>query len=368
MKIGQNNMLPLFEKYKHEFEEAALKVLESGWYVLGKNVGLFEEEFAEFVGVRYCIGVACGLDALWIAMKALNIGPGDEVIVQANTYIASVMGITINGAKPVFIEPNEYYNMDSTKIQKAINKNTKAVLVVHLYGQATNMDEICDICHKHNLYLIEDCAQAHGAKYKNNFVGTFGDVGCFSFYPTKNMGAFGDAGAIVTNNKKVNEYVRTFRNYGSEKRYYNKMIGANSRLDEIQAALLRVKLKHIDEITYEHIKIAERYDYLIENERIIKPIIHPEATSVWHQYVVRCSERENLIKFLENNGISTIVHYPVPPYLSEAYEYMNITADEFPITKRFADTVLSLPMYFGLSEKQQKYIADVINRFNGEAY
>ena len=363
MKIEQNNMKPLFLKYRQEFEDAALNVLESGWYVLGRNVKLFEEEFADFVRAKYCVGLASGLDALWIAVKALNIGVGDEVIVQANTYIASVMGITINGAKPVFVEPDEYYNIDSSKIEKAISKHTKAVLVVHLYGQATNMDEICDICHRYNLYLIEDCAQAHGAKYRDKFVGTFGDVGCFSFYPTKNIGAFGDAGAIVTNDKKIDEYVRTFRNYGSERRYYNKMIGANSRLDEIQAALLRVKLKHIDEITYEHVRIAEKYDCMISNEKIIKPVVHSDATSVWHQYVVRCEEREKLIKFLESKEISTIVHYPIPPYLSEAYEYLKITSNDFPITQKYADTVLSLPMYFGMNEEQQKYVVDVINSF-----
>lgn len=365
MKIEQNNMTPLFLKYKQEFEDAALNVLRSGWYVLGKNVQLFEKEFANFVGAKYCVGLASGLDALWIAIRALNIGVGDEVIVQANTYIASVMGITVNGAKPVFVEPNDYYNIDSSRIEKAISKHTKAVLVVHLYGQATNMDEICDICQRHGLYLIEDCAQAHGAKYKDKCVGTFGDVGCFSFYPTKNVGAFGDAGAIVTNNEKIDEYVRTFRNYGSEKRYYNKIIGANSRLDEIQAALLRVKLKHVDEITYEHTKIAEKYDCMINNEKIIKPKVHSEATSVWHQYVVRCEKRENLMKFLESKEISTIIHYPIPPYLSEAYEYLNITSNDFPITKRYADTVLSLPMYFGMSEEQQSYVVDVINSFNG---
>ena len=210
-----------FYQFQKEFEEKAVEVLRSGWYILGKELSAFESEFAEFTGAKHCVGLANGLDALWIAFRVLGIGSGDEVIVQGNTYIASVMGITINGATPVFVEPDEYFNIDTSKIEEKINEKTKAILVVHLYGQASNMSPVVELCKKYNLKLVEDCAQAHGAEFRGKQVGTFGDIGCFSFYPSKNLGAFGDAGAIITNNDQLAEGIRVFRNYGSEKRYYN---------------------------------------------------------------------------------------------------------------------------------------------------
>lgn len=235
MKIMPNRMDRGFFRYQEEFENKALKVLRSGWYVLGEEVKSFEEEFARYTGGGYCVGVASGLDALWIAFRLLGIGKGDEVIVQGNTYIASVMGITMNGATPVFVEPDQYFGIDIDKIEEKITERTKAVLVVHLYGIATQMDKITALCKKYDLKLIEDCAQSHGACYDGQMTGTFGEVGCFSFYPSKNLGAFGDAGAVVVKDKQLAEEFRVFRNYGSEKRYYNKVIGANSRLDELQA-------------------------------------------------------------------------------------------------------------------------------------
>lgn len=228
-----------FEHYQSEFENKALEVLRSGQYIMGKELRSFEEEFATYIGTKYCVGVASGLDALWIAFRVLGIGNGDEVIVQGNTYIASVMGITINGATPVFVEPDEFYNIDVSQIESKITEKTKAILVVHLYGQAANMMEIMDIAHRHNLRVVEDCAQSHGAYAGGKTTGAIGDVGCFSFYPSKNLGAFGDAGAITTDDEQLAQKVRIFRNYGSEKRYYNKVVGANSRLDEMQAGLLR---------------------------------------------------------------------------------------------------------------------------------
>jgi len=247
MKIMPNRMDRGFELYQKEFEDAALKVLRSGWYILGNEVSAFEDEFAKYVGAKYCVGLASGLDALWIAMRLLGICAGDEVLVQGNTYIATVMGITMNGATPVFVEPDEHFGMDVDKIEKLINEKTKAILVTHLYGMASDMDEIVRICKKYNLKLVEDCAQAHGAMYKGKKVGTFGDIGCFSFYPSKNLGAFGDAGAVVVNDEILANEFKIFRNYGSERRYYNKVVGANSRLDEIQAGLLR-ELKLLSDI------------------------------------------------------------------------------------------------------------------------
>lgn len=352
-----------FYKYQEEFEQKALEVLRSGWYVLGKEVSSFEEEFAAYTGADYCAGLASGLDALWIAFRVLGIGAGDEVIVQSNTYIASVMGITINGAVPVFVEPDEYFNIDASKIEEKITKRTKAILVVHLYGQASNMQPVCDLCKKYHLKLVEDCAQSHGAKFKGKMTGTFGDIGCFSFYPSKNMGAFGDAGAIVTNDKKIWEEVKVFRNYGSEKRYYNKVVGTNSRLDEMQAGLLRVRMSHMEEITEEKRKIAKMYTEQIKNPQILLPKVRKGADSVWHQYVIRCKERDRLEKYLNDKEIGTIIHYPIPPHLSEAYSYLGFGKGDYPIAEQYAQEVLSMPMYNGMSPEEQAYIIEVLNGF-----
>lgn len=363
MKVMSNRMDRGFRKYQEEFEEKALEVLRSGWYVLGKEVQSFEEEFAAYTGAKYCAGLASGLDALWIAFRVLGIGAGDEVIVQSNTYIASVMGITINGATPVFVEPDEYFNMDASKIEEKITEKTKAILVVHLYGQASNMAPIKALCEKYNLRLVEDCAQSHGAKFNGQVTGTFGDIGCFSFYPSKNMGAFGDAGAIVTNDAKIAEDVKVFRNYGSEKRYYNRVVGTNSRLDELQAALLRVRIAHMDEITEEKCQIAKRYAEGINNPLLELPTIREGATSVWHQYVIRCKERDRLQEYLNEKEIGTIIHYPIPPHLSEAYQYLGYEKGAFPIAECYADEVLSLPIYNGITDEELDYVIQILNEF-----
>ena len=273
MKIMPNRLDKGFYLYQDEFEEKALQVLRSGWYVLGKEVASFEEEFAAYTGGKYCVGLASGLDALWIAFRILGIGSGDEVIVQGNTYIASVMGITMNGATPVFVEPDEFYNIDASKIEEKITERTKAILVVHLYGQASNMKPIMEIAGKYNLRVVEDCAQSHGACFEGQMTGTFGDIGCFSFYPSKNLGAFGDGGAIVTNDAKIADDVRVFRNYGSEKRYYNRVVGTNSRLDELQAGLLRVRLSHMAELEEDKRKLCIRYLEELKNNNISLPTI-----------------------------------------------------------------------------------------------
>lgn len=362
-KIMPNRLDRGFEKYQKEIEAAALKVLRSGWYVLGPEVSAFEEEFARYTGAEYCVGLASGLDALWLAFRVLGIGAGDEVIVQGNTYIASVMGITINGATPVFVEPDEFYNIDAEKIEEKITERTRAVLVVHLYGQAAQMEKIVGLCEKYNLRLVEDCAQSHGALSGGRMTGTFGDIGCFSFYPSKNLGAFGDAGAIVTDSEEIARAMKMYRNYGSEKRYYNKVVGANSRLDELQAAMLRVRLAHMEEVEEERRRIAERYAREIRNDKLILPSVREGVTHVWHQYVIRTEQRDELIAYLEERGIGTIIHYPVPPHLSEAYAYLGYQKGAFPVTEKYADTVLSIPMYGGMTQEEQTRVIDCLNAF-----
>lgn len=364
MHIMANRMDRTFHKYQDEFEQAALKVLRSGWYVLGEEVQAFEKEFAAYTSSNYCIGLASGLDALWIAFRALNIGPGDEVIVQANTYIASVMGITINGATPVFVEPDEYYNIDVSKIEEKISPRTKAILIVHLYGQAANMTSIMRLAHKYGLNVVEDCAQSHGACFAGKMTGTFGDIGCFSFYPSKNLGAYGDAGAIVTNDAAIADFVRMFRNYGSEKRYYNKIVGANSRLDEMQAALLRIKLTHLEELNQERKILCQNYLHSLVCSEISLPQIRQGATHVWHQFVIRCSCRDKLISYLREHQIDTLIHYPIPPHLSEAYSNLGYHSGCLSITENYAEEVLSLPLYNGMTDKEQNYVIECINSFN----
>lgn len=352
-----------FFKYQKEFEDKALEVLRGGWYILGKEVSAFEQEFADYVGAKYAVGLGNGLDALWIAFRVLGIGKGDEVIVQGNTYIASVMGITINGATPVFVEPDEYFNIDASKIEEKITDKTKAILVVHLYGQASNMTPVVELCKKYNLRLVEDCAQSHGAKHKGQTTGTFGDIGCFSFYPSKNLGAFGDGGAIVTNDKKIADDVKVFRNYGSEKRYYNRVVGTNSRLDEIQAGLLRVRLSHMQELEDEKRQICERYLKELNNPLIQLPKIREGSTHIWHQFVIRCETRDDLIEYLNKKNISTIIHYPIPPHLSEAYRYLGLKEGSLPITESYAKTVLSIPLFNGLTKEEQDYVIEALNEY-----
>ncbi len=366
MKVSSNVLDRQFFMYQNEYEEKVLNILRKGWYVLGKEVSEFEKEFAEYLGAKYCVGLGNGLDALWITFKLLDIKEGDEVIVQANTYIASIMGITINGATPIFVEPDEYYNIDLDKIEKKITDKTKAILVVHLYGQATQMNRLRKLCDEYGLYLVEDCAQSHGAKFDGKMTGTFGDVGCFSFYPSKNLGCFGDGGAIVTNNDVLAQKFKVFRNYGSEKRYHNMVVGTNSRLDELQAGLLRVKLKYLDELNRERERIALNYLNKIKNPYIKLPKIKENCTSVWHLFVIETDYREKLIEYLNINNIGTIIHYPIPPHLSEAYKYLGYRKGDFPITENMANTVLTLPLYNGMTEEEQNYVIEKINSFRVE--
>lgn len=363
MKINFNQLDRGYLKYKTEYDRAAIEALESGWYVLGSKGKKFEREFANYIGSKYCVGLNSGLDALILAFRALEIKEGDEVIVPANTYIASVLGISENGATPIFVEPDEYYNLDADKIEENITKNTKAILVVHLYGQSANMKKIKEITDRYKLYLIEDCAQSHGAKFGDKTTGTWGDIGCFSFYPTKNIGAFGDSGAIVTDNSGIYQKIKMLRNYGSKIKYQNEILGVNSRLDEIQASLLSVKLSRYGELLVERGKIARKYLEKINNPLVELPSIRDSAEHVWHLFVIKVEKRQRFQEYLLEKGISTQIHYPIPPHLSEAYKYLGHRLGDYPITEKYSETVISLPLYEGMTDEEIDYIIETINRY-----
>ena len=365
MKVLANNLKRQYDLHANEYEKKAVDVLRSGWYILGKEVDAFEHEWADYIGTKYCVGLASGLDALWITFRLLGIGKGDEVIVSSNAYIVCVMGISIHGATPVFVEPDQYDNLDADKIEAAISDITKAILAVHLFGQSCDMDKIGAIAEKYHLQIVEDCAQSHGNKWHGRKTGTFGIVSCFSFYPTKGCGAFGDAGCICTNDKKLAEDFKMFRNYGSRVHYHNEVVGANSRLDEIQAGLLRVKLKYLDHFNEERNQLANRYYQEIYNPLVILPKVRPGADSSWHQFVIHVpGYRDELMQYLKDNGIGTIIHYPIPPHLSEAYQYLGFHRGDFPIAEKAADEVLSIPIYNGMTEDEQNYVIEKINSFH----
>ena len=366
MDIMPNNLKRQFDLHADEYEKKTVEVLRSGWYILGKEVAAFENEFAKYIGGKYCVGVASGLDALWMSFRILGIGQGDEVIVSANAYIACVMGISMNGATPVFVEPDQFDNMYAEEIESKITERTKAILAVHLYGQSCDMTRIMETAHKYHLKVVEDCAQSHGNHWKGQTVGTFGDIGCFSFYPSKGCGAFGDAGAIVTNDAEIADKFRVFRNYGSRIRYQNEVVGTNSRLDELQAGLLRVKLRYLDQFNMERCTIAETYNKGLCTDWIQLPKIRPNADSSWHQYVIHVKDgkRDVLMEYLKEHGIGTIIHYPIPPHLSQAYAYLGHHKGDFPIAEQYADEVLSLPMYNGMAEEEQQYVIDTINAWS----
>lgn len=351
------------DQYMAEYEAAALRALRSGWYILGKELAAFEEQFAAYQGVPYCIGVNSGTDALILAVRALEIGPGDEVIVPANTYIASVMGITENGATPVFVEPDAYHCMDAAKIETAITEKTKAILPVHLYGQACDMDAICAIAEKHGLYVIEDCAQSHGACWKGRKTGSIGTIGCFSFYPTKPCGALGDGGALVTADEALAAKLRMMRNYGSAKKYVNEFAGVNSRLDEVQAAVLQVSLQHLEEGNAYRKAIAERYLQEIHCEAVELPATRAGADHVFHVFPLLCDNRDALQKHLQNRGVQTLSHYPIPPHLQQCYEYLGHREGSYPISEDYARRELSLPIYNGLPMEDVTRIIEAVNSY-----
>ena len=363
MKIDLAVLGRQFQLHQKEYEEAALRALRSGWYILGPELEAFEKEFADYIGAKHCIGVASGLDALTLAVRALGIGVGNEVIVPANTYIATVLAITANGATPVFVEPDEYYNLDAEKLDDAITSKTKAVMAVHLYGQAAETEKIVKIAEKHGLPVVEDCAQSHGSHDGKIMTGHCGTIGCFSFYPTKNLGAFGDSGAVVTDRDDIAETIAKLRNYGSKVKYHNELAGVNSRLDELQAAMLRVKLRHLPELIDERRRIARAYLNGIKNSKLILPTTREGAEHVWHQFVIRTQDRDGLQRFLEGNGILTVIHYPIPPHLAECYQGLGYKEGDFPIAEKYAKEVLSLPIFNGMREEEIQYVIDVLNSY-----
>lgn len=353
-----------YDIYRIEYEEAALRVFRSGWYILGPELESFEQSFASYLGVKHCIGLNSGTDALILSIRALGIGPGDEVIVPAGTYIASVLGITENGATPIYIDSREdTLLIDSEKIEAAITKATKAILPVHLYGQACDMDAIVSIAEKYGLYIIEDCAQCHGAKWNGRFTGTQGTLSAFSFYPTKPLGALGDAGAIVTNDDDLADKVRMLRNYGSRVKYHNESIGRNSRLDEIQAAVLSVGLKHLDECNAIRQSIATTYMNRINNAKVKLPCIEPSATHVFHLFPVIVDDQEYFQEYLKNSGIITQVHYPIPPYMAECYADQGHTWEEYPVASYIAKHEVSIPVYAGMEMDDVEAVIEAVNKY-----
>jgi dTDP-4-amino-4,6-dideoxygalactose transaminase len=354
--LGKLNA-PFFEAYKSVFSEA----LESGWYILGKHVNCFEQAFADYCGAQHCIGLASGLDALTLALKYYDFEPQSEVLVPANTYIATILAIINNNLKPVLIEPDiETYNINPQEIEKHITPATKAIMLVHLYGKACNMDPILALARKHSLKVIEDCAQSHGAEYKGKMTGTFGDFGAFSFYPTKNLGALGDAGALLTNNADASDRIRALRNYGSAQKYVNDHIGLNSRLDEVQAAFLTVKLKMLNAINDHKRKIATYYNQNLKSD-FIKPVVHNDYKDVYHIYAIRHPRRGALKEFLLSKGIKTEIHYPKAPYKQKAISHL--FRDNYPISDEIHDTILSLPISFSHTEAEIEYVVKTINKF-----
>lgn len=346
--------------------EAAFKeVLHSGWYILGNNVTKFEEEYALFNGVEHTIGVANGLDALHIALKVLEIGKGDEVIVPSNTYIATTLTTSFVGATPVPVEPRTgTYNINPDLIEAAITPRTKAIMPVHLYGQAAEMEAIMAIANKHGIHVIEDNAQAQGAFYDGRPTGSFGSINATSFYPGKNLGALGDAGAITTNSADYAAKVRSWRNYGSHKKYYNEVLGFNSRLDELQAAFLRAKLPYLYNDNAERERVAAHYDaQLLGIGDIITPKLAENASSVYHLYVIRTKKRDALQEHLTKQGIGTMIHYPVPPHLQEAYKHQGWKQGQFPLAEEIAQTCLSLPIFPMMTEAQVEQVVEAIRTF-----
>jgi dTDP-4-amino-4,6-dideoxygalactose transaminase len=347
-----------FENYKKTFAE----FLESGRFVLGANVEKFEKEFAEYIGTEYCVGVGSGLDALRLALKSLEIEEGSEILAPSNTYIATIFPIIELKYKLVLVEPDiKTYNIDPKKIEEKISSKTRAIFITHLYGKCCEMDPILEIAKKHKLKIIEDCAQAHGSMYKGKRAGSFGDIGCFSFYPTKNLGALGEAGAITTDNPEIEKVIRWLRNYGSDRRYYNEITGYNSRLDEIQASLLRIKLRELNNINEHKRKLAKLYLDRLDKKKFVLPHLQKDFFDIYHIFNIRHSERDRLKDYLKTEEIDSAIHYPIPPHKQKAMK--NIIFGEFPISEEIHNTTLSLPISYFHTEKDILIIIEKLNKF-----
>nr|WP_297939118.1 DegT/DnrJ/EryC1/StrS family aminotransferase [uncultured Lachnoclostridium sp.] len=349
-------------RFRNEIDQRIKKVLDKGRYLQGEENEIFCKNFAHYCGTKYCIGVGNGLDALTLMIKAYGFKDGDEIIVPANTYIATILSISHNGCKPVLVEPSlDTFNIDPLKIEEKITNKTKAILVVHLYGHAVEMEKIWDLATKYNLKVFEDCAQAHGAMYKDRKVGNLSDAAAFSFYPGKNLGAFGDAGAVVTNDESIFKKIKALANYGSDRKYHNIYKGVNSRLDELNAAILDVKLKYLDEDNEKRRRIANEYLNKIANKKIILPRIKSDESTVWHVFTVRTEKRDEFQKYLKENGIESIIHYPIPPHKQLAYKEWN--NDCYPISEEIHRTIISIPISPVLSFAECQKIIDVINLY-----
>lgn len=365
MKIPFASFEKMHSELRNELDQAYSRVLDSNYFIQGEECRKFEEKFADYCGVKYCIGVGNGLDALTLILRALNIGSDDEVIVPSNTYIATALAISNVGALPVFVEPAiSTFNIDVNKIEDKITSKTKAIIAVHLQGRPADMDTINEIAEKYDLKVIEDAAQAHGAKYKGRKVGSLGAAAGFSFYPGKNLGALGDGGCVTTNDKKIADKVRALGNYGSDYKYHHIYKGVNSRLDELQAAFLSVKLNNLDKWNSERRRIAKRYINEINNPNIILPLsTDDEYEHIYHVFVIRCKKRNELETYLNSAGIGTVKHYPIPMHLQGAYKELGIPQGALPISEEISNTVLSIPMYYGMTDEQVSFVIDTINSF-----
>jgi dTDP-4-amino-4,6-dideoxygalactose transaminase len=357
-----------YENIKAEILEAFEQVFESSWFVLGKNVEAFEKEFASYCNAKFGVGVGSGTEALHLALLACGVQPGDEVITVANTAVPTISAISFAQANPVFVDIDpDSYTMNPKLIEAKITEKTRVILPVHLYGESTDMHPILKIAKKYNLKVIEDACQAHGAKYNGRKIGALGDFGCFSFYPSKNLGAYGDGGIVISNDPALADRVWMLRNYGQRKRYYHDIKGFNSRLDELQAAFLRKKLKHLNQWNERRRQLAQIYHDNL-GKAVVKPNEKDYAYHIYHLYVIRCQRREELQKYLLENGIQTLIHYPVPVHLQQAYQDLNIKPGALPITEKYATEILSLPMYPELKDEDVFYVADKINAFYHEKY
>ena len=360
--IEYENLLKVNASFEKEFKSVFTKVLNNGWYILGNFLQSFEANYSKYLGVNFCLGVASGLDALNLALISLNLPAKSEIIVPSNTYIATILAIINSGHIPVLVEPNIHsYNIDPTLIEDKITSKTRAIIVVHLYGKCCDMENILKITKKFNLKIIEDCAQSHGAKFKNFMSGSFGDISAHSFYPTKNLGALGDAGAIATNNQDYFHTIKKLRNYGSERKYYNEIIGFNSRLDELQAAFLNIKLQYLDQINDHKRKIAELYNNNLKND-FIKPVQNNDYLDVFHIYNIRHPRRDDLRDFLLKNGIKTEIHYPVSPSMQNAISHL-FKGQNFPISEEIHKTTLSLPISYGHTDSDIYQVIEIINKY-----
>lgn len=365
MRVPFVSFLPMERELNKELTGAFERVFERSFYIGGEEDRNFEQSFAAYCTTTCCVGVGNGLDALMLALKALEIGPGDEVIVPSNTYIATALAVTYVGATPIFAEPDiRTYNINPEGIEALITERTKAIIPVHLYGQPCDMDRIFAIAEKYHLYVIEDCAQAHGATYKGKKVGSFGIASGFSFYPGKNLGALGDAGAVVSNDEKLAVKIRALGNYGSDYKYHHVLLGHNSRLDELQAAFLAVKLTHLNRFNEDRRRIADRYLAEIKNTQIILPFVSDNVVPVWHIFAIRCEGRDSLEAYLKEKGIGTNKHYPIPIHLQECYKDLGFSEGDYPIAEEISRTELSLPLYYGMTDDEIQYVIDALNDFS----